>query len=476
MRDEDIGQFRQNLRGRLITRSDSDYDEARSLYNAMIDKRPLLIAKCVDTADIIAAVNFGREHHLLIAIRGGGHNGPGLASCDDGLVIDLSMMKGVRVDPARAIVRVEPGCTSGDVDHATHVFGLAVPFGIVASTGVAGLTLGGGVGILGRLYGLTSDNLTSLQIVTANGSVLTCDGARNSDLFWACRGGGGGNFGVVTSFTFRSHQLRQLILFGASWPWSQAARVVSAWQSWAPFAPDALWSNLVLSCPAGGSPTIQVGGSYVGSVSGAARLLNELYARVGSGPTRHNLLVESFLNAMLLDAGCYNLSVAQCHTRPGGRLPRVPSYAKSDFFTTKLDAAGIRTLLSGVERMRGVRGTPGGVGAIAFDAFGGAINRVGANATAFVHRNALYDAQYSTSWTYPGSARGVANQHAWLRSYYASLHPHASGQAYQNYIDPDLTNWRQAYYGANYSRLSQVKAKYDPKMLFNFPQAITPPG
>jgi hypothetical protein len=342
--------------------------------------------------------------------------------------------------------------------------------------GIAGLTLGGGVGILGRLYGLTSDNLTSLQIVTANGSVLTCDGARNSDLFWACRGGGGGNFGVVTSFTFRSHQLRQLILFGASWPWSQAARVVSAWQSWAPFAPDALWSNLVLSCPAGGSPTIQVGGSYVGSVSGAARLLNELYARVGSGPTRHNLLVESFLNAMLLDAGCYNLSVAQCHTRPGGRLPRVPSYAKSDFFTTKLDAAGIRTLLSGVERMRGVRGTPGGVGAIAFDAFGGAINRVGANATAFVHRNALYDAQYSTSWTYPGSARGVANQHAWLRSYYASLHPHASGQAYQNYIDPDLTNWRQAYYGANYSRLSQVKAKYDPKMLFNFPQAITPPG
>ena len=147
MRDEDISQFRQNLRGRLITRSNSDYDEARSLYNAMIDKRPLLIAKCVDAADIIAAVNFGREHNLLIAIRGGGHNGPGLASCDDGLVIDLSMMKGVRVDPARAIVRVEPGCTSGDVDHATHAFGLAVPFGIVASTGVAGLTLGGGTDI-----------------------------------------------------------------------------------------------------------------------------------------------------------------------------------------------------------------------------------------------------------------------------------------------------------------------------------------
>ena len=233
MRDEDISQFRQNLRGRLITRSNSDYDEARSLYNAMIDKRPLLIAKCVDTADIIAAVNFGREHDLLIAIRGGGHNGPGLASCDDGLVIDLSMMKGVRVDPARAIVRVEPGCTSGDVDHATHVFGLAVPFGIVASTGVAGLTLGGGTGYLTRKYGLTIDNLLEADIVLADGSFVTASKNDHPDLFWALRGGGG-NFGVVTSFLFQAHPVKMVFAGPIFWDAAHAREIMRAYRDFLP--------------------------------------------------------------------------------------------------------------------------------------------------------------------------------------------------------------------------------------------------
>ena len=239
MRDEDIGQFRQNLRGRLITRSDSDYDEARSLYNAMIDKRPLLIAKCVDTADIIAAVNFGREHDLLIAIRGGGHNGPGLASCDDGLVIDLSMMKGVRVDPARAIVRVEPGCTSGDVDHATHVFGLAVPFGIVASTGVAGLTLGGGTGYLTRKYGLTIDNLLEADVVLADGSFVTASKNDHPDLFWALRGGGG-NFGVVTSFLFQAHPVKMVFAGPIFWDAAHAREIMRAYRDFLPKAPEEL--------------------------------------------------------------------------------------------------------------------------------------------------------------------------------------------------------------------------------------------
>ena len=239
MRDEDIGQFRQNLRGRLITRSDSDYDEARSLYNAMIDKRPLLIAKCVDTADIIAAVNFGREHNLLIAIRGGGHNGPGLASCDDGLVIDLSMMKGVRVDPARAIVRVEPGCTSGDVDHATHVFGLAVPFGIVASTGVAGLTLGGGTGYLTRKYGLTIDNLLEADVVLADGSFVTASKNDHPDLFWALRGGGG-NFGVVTSFLFQAHPVKMVFAGPIFWDAAYAREIMRAYRDFLPKAPEEL--------------------------------------------------------------------------------------------------------------------------------------------------------------------------------------------------------------------------------------------
>ena len=173
MSDEHISQFRQNIRGRVITRDDPDYDEARTLYNGMIDKRPLLIAHCADVADVIAAVNFGRDNGLLVAIRGGGHNGPGLGSVDDGLVIDLSTMKGIRVDPANRTVRVEPGCTSGDVDHATHAFGLAVPFGIVSTTGVAGLTLGGGSGYLTRKHGLTIDNLLEADVVLADGSFVT---------------------------------------------------------------------------------------------------------------------------------------------------------------------------------------------------------------------------------------------------------------------------------------------------------------
>ena len=202
--DETIGEFKKNLRGELILRNDPGYEEARKLYNGMIDKRPLLIARCVDVADVITAVNFGRDQSLLIAIRGGGHNGPGFGSCNDGLVIDLSMTKSVRVDPASKTVRVGAGCTSGDVDHATHPFGLAVPFGIVSTTGVAGLTLGGGTGYLTRKYGLTIDNLLEADVVLAGGSFVTASKSQHPDLFWALRGGGG-NFGIVTSFLFQAH-------------------------------------------------------------------------------------------------------------------------------------------------------------------------------------------------------------------------------------------------------------------------------
>src|SRR5271170_4535241 len=209
MKNEAIAKFAQTLRGPAIGRDHPDYDDARKLYNASIDKRPLVIARCADVADVIAAVNFGRESKLPVAIRGGGHNGPGLGSVDDGLVIDLSMMKGVRVDPATKTVRVGAGCVTGDVDHATHAFGLAVPFGIVSTTGVAGLTLSGGHGYLSRQYGLAVDCLLEADVVLADGSFVTASEADNPDLLWALRGGGG-NFGVVTSFLFRTHPASNL--------------------------------------------------------------------------------------------------------------------------------------------------------------------------------------------------------------------------------------------------------------------------
>jgi len=330
--------------------------------------------------------------------------------------------------------------------------------------------------VVARAYGLTSDNLESVQIVTANGAILTANAKQHADLYWACRGGGGGNFGVVTSFTFSTHPAPTPVLFFLSWPWSQAAAVVSAWQSWAPHAPDALWSNLHLAArPGGSTPGIQVGGCYLGSIGGAANLLDQLYAKVGSHPSSYFLNQFSYLNAMLLEAGCSSLGYQACHLPwqvQGGRLNRQPQYAKSDFFTRPLSAAGISTLLHGIQNLQTVAGAKGGVGGIAFDALGGAVNRVAPSATAFVHRNALFGAQYTTDWDYGAASPGVERQHAWLRSFWTSMRPYASGQAYQNYIDPDLTNWRQAYYGANLPRLQQVKKTYDPTRLFTFPQAV----
>src|SRR5262252_9237211 len=202
--DATIGEFKKRLRGELILRDEPRYEEARQVYNGMIDKRPLLIARCVDVADVITAVRFGREQELLTAVRCGGHNGPGLGSCNDGLVIDLALMNGVRVDPATSTVRAEGGCTQGGVEHAAHAFGLAVPAGVVSTTGIGGLTLGGGHGYLSRKYGLTIDNLLEADVVLADGTLVTASASQHDDLFWALRGGGG-NFGVVTSFLFRAH-------------------------------------------------------------------------------------------------------------------------------------------------------------------------------------------------------------------------------------------------------------------------------
>lgn len=459
----------------LVRPGQRDYGQAKQLFDPRFDSlQPAGIAYCSTPADVAACLSFATRFKLPVRARSGGHSYAGWSSVTGGLVLDVSRLGSFAV--GNGTVRVGSGLALIDFYGRLAARGLAVPGGSCPTVGIAGLALGGGIGVLSRQYGLTSDTLESVQLVTADGSVLTCDSSRYSDLFWACQGGGGGNFGVATAFTFRTHQLRQLVVFFLGWPWSQAARVVDAWQSWAPRAPDALWSNMHLSAPPGGMPAIGVGGTYVGSIAGAAALLQQLYAKAGSRPSSYFLNEEPYLNAMLLEAGCSGLSVPECHTRPSGTLPRVPSYAKSDFFTQKLSAPGISALLAGIERLRGVRGTAGGVGAVAFDALGGAVNRVHPDATAFVHRDALFGAQYSTSWNYPGSSRGVANQHAWLRSFYASVHPHASGQAYQNYVDPDLTNWRQAYYGASYPRLSRIKARYDPHQLFSFPQGITPPA
>lgn len=464
--------------GRLVRRDDPGYRTARLLFDPRFDyQRPAAVAYCATPGDVAACLAFVRRFGLPVTARSGGHSYGGWSGTS-GLIIDVSAMNSFHAGPGPGQVTAGTGMRLVDFYSELGSRGLAVPGGSCPAVGIAGLTLGGGVGVLSRAYGLTCDNLEAVQMVTADGRVLDCSPSQHSDLFWACRGGGGGNFGVATSFTFRTRPLSQLVLFFLTWPWAQAASVVAAWQSWAPFAPDALWSNLHLSAPAGGSTfTVQVGGTYLGSPGQAGQLLQELYARVGSPPSSTYLQETPYLAAMLLEAGCSGMTVPECHLpwqAPGGQLAREPSFTRSDFVTRPLPAAAIRALVTGVERLQQVRGAAGGAGSVAFDALGGAVNRVHPADTAFVHRSALYLVQYYTGWSGGPAGAGARRQRAWLDSVYAGLHPHASGEAYQNYPDPRLPGWQAAYYGANYPRLAQVKTAYDPQRLFRFPQGITP--
>ena len=469
-----------DLSGTLVRPGDSSYNTARLLFDPRFDgQRPAGIAYVKTPHDVSTCLAFVRKFKIPFAARSGGHSYAGWSGTS-GLIIDVANFKTVAVSGATATVGA--GTRLIDFYNGLAAKGRAVPGGSCPTVGIAGLTLGGGVGVTARAYGLTCDTLESVQIVTANGAVLTAtaDPRHYGDLFWACQGGGGGNFGVVTSFTFRTQPAPEPVLFSLSWPWAQAARVVAAWQSWAPHAPDAMWSNLHLAAaPGGKTPTVQVGGCYLGSDADAGNLLNQLYAKVGSNPSSHFLsFPQSFLSAMLAEAGCSTLGYTACHLptyASGGKLSRQPQFAKSDFFTKPLSSAGIGTLLAGIVDLQKIKGAAGGVGGIAFDALGGAVNRVAPGATAFVHRNALFSAQYTTDWTNGAGSAGINNQHTWLRNYWASLRRYASGQAYQNYVDPDLTNWQQAYYGGNYARLVGIKKKYDPTGLFTFPQAIGKP-
>jgi FAD/FMN-containing dehydrogenase len=463
-----------DLSGPLVRPGESSYTVSKRLFDPRFDSlHPAGIAYCRNPHDVATCLAFVRKFGIPVAARCGGHSYAGWSS-GSGLVIDVTRMSGVNVSGSTATVGA--GTRLIDFYNGLAAHGRGVPGGSCPTVGIAGLTLGGGIGVVSRAYGLTSDNVKSLQIVTADGQVRTCNSSQNSDLFWACRGGGGGNFGVVTSFTFGTHPVGQIVLFFLSWPWSQAARVISAWQSWAPHAPDALWSNVHLAAAPGGSvPSIQVGGTFLGSLGAAAAQLEKLYAAAGSHPSSPFMETTSWLHAMLVEAGCASLTVNQCHLptqNPAGKLARASEYAKSDLFTKPLSSHGIGTLLAGVESFQRAGGAPGASGGIAFDALGGAVNRVSPGATAFVHRNALFQAQYTTTWPVGAAAAAVARQHGWQQSFWQSMRPFASGQAYQNYVDPALTNWRQAYYGANLARLTQVKAKYDPNRVFRFPQAI----
>jgi FAD/FMN-containing dehydrogenase len=458
MHDDSTAKLKQNLRGAVFEPSDPNYEEARALYNGMIDKRPRIIARCADVADVIAAVNFGRDNDLLIAIRGGGHNGPGLASVDDGIVIDLSTMKGVRVDPAARTARAGAGCTQGDVDHATHAFGLAVPAGIISTTGIAGLTLSGGHGYLSRKYGLTIDNLIEADVVLADGSFVTTSKENNSDLFWALRGGGG-NFGVVTSFLFQLHPVSMVFAGPIAWDQKHARTVMQRYREFLLEAPEELGAFLGLKTILSSAPfPEQLWGKrmcllmscYDGPEEQAGKALAPLL----------DALPDPWFNWMGM------MPYPAVQSMFDGLYPKgMQWYWRGDFVKTLPDAAIDAHLEQAAK-------TPSELSLMHLYPIDGAVHRMGKHETAWNCRDATWSMVIAGIDPNPQRAGPVTQ---WTKAYWEAVHPFDLGGAYPNFMMDDEGDARlKATYGDNYARLAALKQKYDPANLFRVNQNIKP--
>jgi FAD/FMN-containing dehydrogenase len=452
-----VDKFSSTLRGELIQRSDPQYEEARRLYNGMIDKRPLLIVRCADVADVISAVRFARENDLLTAVRGGGHNGPGLGSCDDGLVIDVSLMKGVRVDAERRTVRAEAGCTQGGVDHAAHALGLAVPAGIVSSTGIAGLTLGGGHGYLSRKYGLTIDNLLEADVVLADGQLVTASAAKNEDLFWALRGGGG-NFGVVTSFLYRAHPVSTVYGGPIFWELKDASRVMKWYRDFLPQAPVDLSPFVHLGTIPSADPfpktlwgkkTCALVVCYTGPLEKAQEAIK---------PIRQEL------PPPILDlAGPIPFPALQSLFDP--LLPTgMQWYWKADFVKELPDRA-IELHVEHIEKV------PTELSIAHIYPLDGAVHKVGRNETAWNCRDATWSMVICGIDPNPAKAKALTT---WAKEYWEALHPYNLSGAYLNFMMEEGEDRIRATYGDNYGRLAAIKRKYDPTNFFRVNQNIKP--
>lgn len=449
-------EFVASIRGNIIFPDDSAYDEARSLYNAMIDKRPALIVQCVDAADVIAAVDFARERDLLVAVRGGGHNGPGLALCDDGLVIDLSLMTGVRVNPVDRTVRVGPGCRWGDVDHAAHAFGLAVPTGVISHTGVPGLTLGGGHGYLTRRYGLTIDNLLEADVVLADGRLVVASPKENKDLFWAIRGGGG-NFGIVTSFLFKAHPVDTVYAGMTFWPLEQAGDVMRWYRGFMQQMPRELYGFLAFLTVPPGPPFPEeihlkkmcgIVWCYTGPLDDAEKAFSPVWEFTEP--------VFKFLGPMPFPQlqGMFDPLYP-----PGQQW-----YWKGDFVNELTDEAIELHLKHGAQ-------LPTPQSTMHLYPIDGAVHDVKSADTAWSCRDAKWSMVIVGVDPDPANADRLRS---WTRDYWQALHPHSAGGAYINFMMEEGDDRIRATYGDNYERLVEAKTKYDPTNFFRVNQNIPP--
>ena len=457
---ETVSQFEASLRGQLIRPENPDYDEARAVRNGLIDRHPALIARCTGNADVITAVNFAREQGLTVSIRGGGHNVAGSAVNDGGLVIDLSLMRGVRVDPATRTVRVQAGATWGDVDPETQVFGLATPGGVISSTGVGGLTLHGGWGWLRHKYGYCVDNLLSVDIVTADGELRVANAEENPDLYWAVRGAGS-NFGVVTSFEFQLHPVGPMIALAATmYAIEDAARVLPAWRDVAESAPDEVSSSaLFWGVPAAeafpadihGKAVVIIAAMYAGDAAEGERILKPL---------------RELAKPVLDLSGQMPYAVMQSAFDPF--FPKGWLYYWKSRYLDRLDQETIRA----ITHYASTRPSPMSLMAL-WHVGGGAASRVPADATAFGTRDAPYLISFDTTWTDPAH---TDQNIAWTRAAWADMGRFGGGGLYLNFagFGEEKEALVRAGYGANYERLAALKATYDPENLFHMNQNIKP--
>jgi hypothetical protein len=458
MREEAKTKLRDSLRGALVQRGDVDYDDARKLYNGMIDKRPAALARCVDVADVMTAVDLSREEGLRIAIRGGGHNGPGFGSVDDGLVIDMSMMKGVRVDPAARTARVGAGCTQGDVDHATHAFGLAVPAGIISTTGIAGLTLSGGHGYLSRKYGLTIDNLLEADVVLADGSFVTASKDQNPDLFWALRGGGG-NFGVVTSFKFALHPVNAVFAGPIAFDQTHARTIMQRYRDFLPSAPEELGLFLGLKTVLSSAPFPQ---------EQWGKPLCLLMCCYDGPEDKGRAALAPLLDA--LPAPWFNwmstMPYPAVQSMFDGLYPKgMQWYWRGDFVRTLPDAA-IDVHLEQAAK------SPSELSLMHLYPIDGAVRRVRSDETAWSCRDATWSMVIAGIDPNPQKAGPITR---WTKAYWDAVHPFDLGGAYPNFMMDDEGGARlKATFGDNYKRLVAVKQKYDRNNLFRVNQNIAP--
>jgi hypothetical protein len=454
--DQAIEGLLSTLRGKAIRPSDETYDAARRVYNAMIDRRPRLVVKCADVADIIGCVNVARDQGMPLAVRCGGHSVPGFGTWDDAIVVDLSAMKSVRVDPIRRVARVDGGCTWGDFDHATHVFGLATPGGLISTTGVSGLTLGGGFGHLSRRYGLACDNLISADVVTADGRMLTASATENPDLFWAIRGGGG-NFGVVTSFEFRLHPVSTVYVGPVLHPVDRAPEVMRFYRDFMANAPRELSAFVAYMIVPPAPPFPE--SLHMKTMCGM------LYVYAG------DLDKGEHLTRPLREFG--QPSFAAGHPAPypavqsmfDGLLPHgLHHYWKGDFFRDLTEPMIAEHARFGPE-------IPTVNSAVHLYPMDGAIQDVPADGSAFSYRDVKFNLVLAAVSPDPAA---LPQYRDWVRSYFNALHPHSAGGAYVNFLMEEGEDRVATSYRGNYARLAQIKKKYDPGNLFRVNQNIKP--